>query len=242
MSFIINPSRHSGVSSLNPDDLSNLAVWLDPSIESSFNGGSISDLDPVSTVDSISPATEDWTQVTGSDQPEWNDAGMGSNSLPFVKFDRSNGEVLMSSYTQSQAVSFVLVLNMKNSSTEQIIFSTNNSYTNATIIVAGGNITVRNDVTIDEDVDTISIDELVIIKGVFNGTSSFFAKNDGTYIDVDAGSNGFSSLQLGGYKAAFVFAPADMEMGDFVCYNDAKTKAELDSVADGLNAKYGGIY
>ena len=70
-----------------PESISGLDLWLDFTDQSTLNGGSISNNDPISVVADKSPSGFDLAQGTGGSQPTWKSTGFGSEDLANALFD-----------------------------------------------------------------------------------------------------------------------------------------------------------
>jgi len=226
----------------NPDDLSNLVGWVNADDETTINSGSVADGDPVANVQSVSPATHDYEQLTLNRQPTWFEDGFGTNDKPHIYCDGNECMSGVNSLTDPYSMIVVVEptdstlirrficgsgltadLNnegalLKNSTSQLLIFSNSGSVTSAT------NVTL----------------EPLIFKAIFNGSSSKIAINNSSYVTGDSASVGMTNYGFGGYDSSgsFILSSSKGKFAEIIIYSGAKTEAELDSLDAYINDKY----
>jgi len=225
-----------------PDDLSNLVGWVKADDETTINSGSVFDGEPVANVESVSPATHDYEQLTSNRQPTWFEDGFGTNDKPHIYCDGNECMSGINSLTDPYSIIVVVEptdstltrrficgsgltadLNnegalLKNSTSQLLIFSNSGTVTSAT------NVTL----------------EPLIFKAIFNGSSSKIAINNSSYVTGDSGSVGMTNYGFGGYDSSggFVLSSSKGKFAEIIIYSGAKTEAELDSLDAYINDKY----
>ncbi len=90
-----------------------MRVWVKADDNTSFNGGSINDLDAVSAWNRQAPSTVDFFQGSAINQPTYHSNGFGTNDMPYVDF--TGNEWLRSLYSLTQPFTTVIIA-QKNSS------------------------------------------------------------------------------------------------------------------------------
>lgn len=226
---------------VNPDDLPNLRGWIKADEESSFNGGGITDGTAISSVESITPATDDFDQGTPNRQPTWYEDGFGNNDLPRIFCDGNEAMSGLNSLTDPYSI--------------MIVVSPTNTTGNRRFVCgsgAAGNLSsegaLMNDdaaIEINSDSGNITIvgavsTQPVIFKAIFDGTSSKLGYNDSAYTTGDSGEVGMTNYGFGGYDTStgFVLSSTLSSYAEIIVYSEAKTEEELDSLLTALNDKY----
>ena len=225
-------------SSVQPDDLSNLDTWLKADEETSLNGGSINDLDPVSAWDSFSTATVNMTQGNAGKQAIWNADGFGANNMPCVTADGVK-DILESTHSYSQPCTVIIVFQRDtltvssriHAGTDTLGDSIGRQHTTT-------DMRMESDGTQLTDSNNSASTDVVILKAVYNTTSSQLGINDGAWTTGDAGSGLCTNMSLFAKPGTFPKSVTNGSIAEFVKYSDVKTDGEIQSVIAGLNVKY----
>jgi len=238
----MNSGDVNALATANPDDLDNLTIWIRPDIQTLFNGGSVSDLDPVSDADSQAPATVDFLEAVAADQATWHQASGGD--LEYIRYNKTQGTRLNSTYGQAAGFTTIDVIEMVTLSAD------NNIWDNE----GGGGTNYRLQINADGEIKLSSSDQIVtgvlhyisagqkvVITCVVNasGTDSKLRINNEDWIEGDLATKAINNFTYGS-KAN----NANSESGDFkqfesVLYSDVKTDEEIDPVKNGLMLKHG---
>jgi len=226
---------------LNPDDLSNLVIWQRPDLTSLYNGGAVSDMDLVSDADSQTPATVDFTEFSAVDQPAWREAS--GDDLPYVRFTKSQGTRLNSTYGQSPGFTTIDVIEMASLSNDNNIWDNESGGgSNYRLQVnALGEVKLSSSNQIVTPVpDYIAAGQKVVISCVVNasGTDSKIKINNEDWTTGDLNTKALLNFTYGS-KAN----NANSESGDFkqfegVLYSDVKTDENIEAVVNGLIARH----
>ena len=236
--------------SLAPDDLDNITFWMDIGVNSSLNGGSVADGNPISTTDPISPAFEGLDQATGGRQPIYENSGMASNSLPYADFIAISDQNLVNTNFISSA-----------SWTAIIVFEATTALTNGNIfdnLISGGSgarlyITQTNVTDIrfnlsmgDTGIQTVAfnIGQTYIITATGNAsTMEITLKVNDLTVQSSTSTvwKNTNQLTLGAKASGVTSENLDGKIGEFIWYRQLHTEANLDAVVVGLDTKFGGI-
>ena len=225
----------------NPDDLSNLVGWVKADDETTINSGSVFDGDPVANVESVSPATHDYEQLTSNRQPTWFEDGFGTNDKPHIYCDGNECMSGINSLTDPYSI-IVVVEPTSLIGNRRFVCGSGAS---ANLIVEGALMTDDNQLEINSLSGTVIAAtnvtlEPLIFKAIFNGSSSKIAINNSSYVTGDSGSVGMTNYGFGGYDSSgsFVLSSSLGKFAEIIIYSGAKTEAELDSLDGYINDKY----
>jgi hypothetical protein len=236
--------------SLAPDDLDNITFWMDIGVNSSLNGGSVVDGDPISTTDPISPAFEGLNQSTGSRQPIYESSGMASNSLPYADFiAASNHNLANSNFISSSSWSAVIVFEATTA------LNGGNIFDNLISGGAGARLRVTQSETtfirfnLTMGTSGVQTDKFNVGQTYILAASGDSATNTITLKVNDLAAQSVTSavwrntnqLTLGAKSSGVTSENLDGKIGEFIWYRQLHTEANLDAVVVGLDTKFGGI-
>jgi len=247
-SIITNPvctDEDSGVinpAGLEPDDINNLVGWIKAENTINFNGGFplIMDGDTVSIYESVSPATIDFTQSTGADQPTYKDSGFGVNNFAHIVFSNSIGTALRSTYDQTAPFTCISVIE-PNSLVEGNIFDNESGGgLNYRLFIRGVGVVRLQSVDFIESIDALTVGDVVVVSCIVNPSLGItkLKINSGSYVTGSLVTKDVQNLTIGSRANNANIESLDAKMAEFVFYSDEKTEAEVDSLVDTLINKY----
>jgi len=219
-----------------PSDILGMKVWLAADDQTSFNAGSINDLDKVTDWKRQVGSEVDFNQTTGVNQPVWNSDGFGTNNKPYVNF---NGSQWLNSIFDLvlQPYSVIIVLE-KNTNIGSDTIMANGTGVNFQLFTSSG-----DTLGLFNGTATLSDGSLgtvpVITKSVSNGVLSKIGKNLDAFTTGNTGTGGILDLRIGANEGASPTAPGDERIAEIVLYNNEISSADFTTLINFFKTKYG---
>lgn len=233
----------------SPDELSNIAVWSDPSVPSSLNEDTgIGDLDLIYDADSISPATVDFTQSVVLDRPTYRTSGLGSKDMPHILYVRSTGTSLASTFGHVGDFSFAVVIEAVTEVDGMNIYdnlgaagSGHRMFLNEALGSLFVNYTTATGLA---SLGPFESGNPIIISGSINGTTGFgsWKINNGSYNTGTLTVRDLDTFTMGARVNNANLESLDSKVGDHILWTSLHTESDLDEVVLFLKNKYGVTY
>jgi len=227
----------------NPDDLDNLVIWIRPDVQTLFNGGSISDTDPISDADSQAPGTVDFEELTVADQTTWHAASGGD--LEYIRYDKTQGTRLKSTYAQGAGFTTIDVIEFVTIAANDNIWDNEGGGGNNYRLFMDSNGSVMLSTGVSQIIipaaDRLTAGQKAVVTCVINasGTDSKIKINNETY-----GVGNLDTKAINNFNYGSKANDPNSENGNYkqfegVAYSEVKTDTEIEDVVAGLMSKHG---
>ena len=212
-----------------------IIIW-DARINANFNGGSVGNNQPISSIASVSPATVTGVETNSEKQPIYFSSGFGSENTAYWR--HTSNHIIETTYDRTGAFTVVCALDfILIDNVSRYIFS-------GASLATGMHLKVKNNSLIFfvEGVDTIGPSVStggVIVKCIIDGANSKFGINQDPYTSVDTTGSSITDLSFGGKTGAFVIGSLNAEVGIFGGIEKALTTTELDAMVGTYASQFG---